>query len=163
MVSLTHGEGFGRPLLEATMTGLPVIASGWSGQLDFLDGENSLLMGGELKPIPKSVEWKDILVSGSEWFVVNETQVYKSLNYVFENYDEVKLKGKKLMDKNRKKFTLSNMTKKLDEIIETHLKDVPQQVGLQLPKLKKVGDDKSELPKINLPKLKKIKTEGVSV
>ena len=36
MVSLTHGEGFGRPLQEATMTGLPVLASAWSGQLDFL-------------------------------------------------------------------------------------------------------------------------------
>ena len=37
MVSMTHGEGFGRPLLEATMLGLPVAASGWSGHLDFLD------------------------------------------------------------------------------------------------------------------------------
>ena len=36
-ISLTHGEGYGRPLQEATMTGLPVIASNWSGHLDFLD------------------------------------------------------------------------------------------------------------------------------
>ena len=163
MVSLTHGEGFGRPLLEATMAGLPVVASGWSGHLDFLDGENSVLLGGELKAIPKSMEWKDVLVSGSEWFVVNETQVYKSLNYVFENYDEVKKKGKKLMDKNREKFTLSKMTEELDKIVEKHMKNVPQQVGLKLPKLKKVGEGKSELPKLNLPKLKKVKTEGASV
>ena len=27
MVSTTHGEGYGRPLQEATMTGLPVLAS----------------------------------------------------------------------------------------------------------------------------------------
>ena len=45
-VSLTHGEGFGRPLLEATMTGLPVIASNWSGQLDFLSKTDSILLGG---------------------------------------------------------------------------------------------------------------------
>ena len=37
MVSFTHGEGFGRPLLEASAVGLPVIASNWSGQVDFLD------------------------------------------------------------------------------------------------------------------------------
>ena len=49
------------------------------------------------------------------------------------------------------------MTEKLDEIMEKHLKDVPQQVGLQLPKLKKVG--KSEPPKIKLPKLKKVGKE----
>ena len=53
-VSLTHGEGFGRPLLEATMTGLPVIASGWSGQLDFLSNTDSMLLGGELVQVPKS-------------------------------------------------------------------------------------------------------------
>ena len=35
-VNLTHGEGFGRPLLEASLSGKPVIASGWSGHLDFL-------------------------------------------------------------------------------------------------------------------------------
>ncbi len=53
MVSMTHGEGFGRPLLEATMTGLPVIASGWSGQIDFLDKENSILIEGEFKKSSK--------------------------------------------------------------------------------------------------------------
>tara|TARA_A100001515_G_scaffold132263_1_gene120600 strand:- start:1091 stop:2449 length:1359 start_codon:yes stop_codon:yes gene_type:complete len=162
-VSFTHGEGFGRPMLEASMVGLPVIASGWSGQLDFLDGEKSLLIGGELKPIPKSAEWKDILVSGSEWFVINETQAYKSLNYVFEHYDDVSSKSKSLMKENREKFTLSNMTEKLDEMVEKYLKNIPQQVGLKLPKLKKVGEGKSELPKLNLPKLKKVKTEGASV
>ena len=42
-VSLTHGEGFGRPLLEATMTGLPVVASAWSGHVDFLSEVDSIL------------------------------------------------------------------------------------------------------------------------
>ena len=36
-VSFTHGEGFGRPLLEASMTGLPIITSNWSGHKDFLN------------------------------------------------------------------------------------------------------------------------------
>ena len=53
------------------------------------------------------------------------------------------------------------MTEKLDEIMENHMKDVPQQVGLQLPKLKKAGESKSELPKIKLPKLKKLTEESV--
>ena len=61
------------------------------------------------------------------------------------------------MGENREKFTLNKMTKKLDEIIEKYLKDVPQQVGLNLPKLKKVD---KENPKVKLPKLKKL-TENV--
>ena len=36
MVSTTKGEGFGRPLLEFSLTGKPIMASGWSGHLDFL-------------------------------------------------------------------------------------------------------------------------------
>ena len=39
MVSLTKGEGFGRPLLEFSLTNKPVIASNWSGQTDFLKSE----------------------------------------------------------------------------------------------------------------------------
>ena len=40
------------------------------------------------------------------------------------------------------------------------MKDTPQQVGLQLPKLKKVNKSSSNTPKIQLPKLKKITKEG---
>ena len=39
-VSLTKGEGFGRPLLEASISGKPIIASGWSGHIDFLNSED---------------------------------------------------------------------------------------------------------------------------
>ena len=59
---------------------------------------------------------------------------------------------------NRDKFTLDGMTKKLDEIITPFTDKVPQQVGLQLPKLKKV--ENTEPPKINLPKLKKVTSKA---
>ena len=153
MVSLTHGEGFGRPLLEASMVGLPVICSAWSGQLDFLTEKESMLLGGELIQVPPSQHWKDIIIPESQWFNVNETQAYKAMNYCFENYDDVKRKALNLMKTNRDKFTLNKMTEKLDEIITPYIDKVPQQVGLQLPKLKKVGSTKP--PKIKLPKLKK--------
>jgi glycosyltransferase involved in cell wall biosynthesis len=137
MVSFTHGEGFGRPMLEATMVGLPVIASAWSGQLDFLDTENSILIGGELQDIPKSQEWEDILIPETQWFVADEDQAYKMLNFVFENKYEIKNKAKSLMYKNREKFTLNNMAKILDEVVESCTKDIPEQVSIKLPKLKK--------------------------
>ena len=52
------------------------------------------------------------------------------------------------MKTNRNKFTLDKMTEKLDEIITPYVDKVPQQVGIKLPKLKKIGSPK-------LPKLKK--------
>ena len=156
-VSLTHGEGFGRPMLEASMVGLPVITSAWSGQMDFLSQTDSMLLGGELKQVPKSQHWKDIIIPEAQWFNVNETQAYKSMNYCFQNYDEVKDKALNLMKINRDKFTLDKMTEKLGKIITPHTDKVPTQVSLNLPKLKKV--DKVESPKIKLPKLKKLSNE----
>ena len=157
-VSLTHGEGFGRPMLEASMVGLPVITSGWSGQMDFLSQTDSMLLGGEMVNVPKSQHWKDIIIPESQWFNVNETQAYKAMNYCFTNYDEVKEKALNLMKVNRDKFTLDKMTEKFDKIITPYVDKVPTQVGLNLPKLKKVNS--SEPPKMKLPKLKKVTSEA---
>ena len=156
-VSLTHGEGFGRPLLEATMVGLPVIASAWSGHCDFLSQNDSLLLGGNLVKVPDSQLWKDIIVKDSQWFNVNETQAYKALNYCFKEIDDVKSKADNLMKINRDKFTLNKMVDKLDKIVTERTSHMSTQVGIELPKLKKIGT--SELPKINLPKLKKATNE----
>ena len=142
------------------MVGLPVIASAWSGHLDFLSQEDSLLLGGELKQVPNAMVWKDIIVPESQWFNVNEQQAYKAMNYSFKEYNEVKEKALNLMKVNRDKFTLDKMTEKLDEIITPIVDKVPSQVGLNLPKLKKVGDKSKQPPKVKLPKLKKLKKEA---
>ena len=152
-ISLTHGEGFGRPLLEASMVGLPVITSGWSGQLDFLSQTDSMLLGGEMVQVPQSQHWENIIIPESQWFNVNEQQAYKAMNYCFQNYDDVKSKALNLMKINRDKFTLDKMTEKLDKIITQFIQNIPSQVQLQLPKLKKVDNNQ---PKIKLPKLKKV-------
>ena len=116
-----------------------------------------MLLGGELKQVPNSMVWKDIIIPESKWFNVNEQQAYKAMNYCFQNYDDVKSKALNLMKTNRDKFTLDKMTEKLDEIITPYIDKVPTQVGLNLPKLKKVNN--SQPPKINLPKLKKVTNE----
>ncbi len=40
-VSLHRSEGFGIPLAEAMCAGLPVVATGWSGNMEFMTVENS--------------------------------------------------------------------------------------------------------------------------
>jgi glycosyltransferase involved in cell wall biosynthesis len=156
-ISLTHGEGFGRPMLEASMVGLPVITSAWSGQIDFLSETDSMLLGGTLISVPKSQIWKDIIIEEAQWFNVNEQQAYKAMNYCFTNCDKVKEKALNLMRINRDKFTLDKMTEKLDEIVSPYVDKISSEVQLQLPKLKKTSG--SETPKIKLPKLKKVTDE----
>jgi len=162
MVSFTHGEGFGRPLLEASVVGLPVITTGFSGQIDFLDKDLSMLLNGSFQNVPESQVWKDIVIKESQWFNVDTSSATRALSFVKNNLDSVKKKSKQLMDRNRNEFSLNEMTKKLDDIINKYLKSAPTQVDLQLPKLNKVGETKSEPPKINLPKLKKIEKEMVN-
>ena len=66
MVSITKGEGFGRPLLEFTMTGKPVIASNWSGHKDFLSMESSVMIGGSLTEVDDSAV-DNFILKGSKW------------------------------------------------------------------------------------------------
>ena len=157
MVSLTHGEGFGRPLLEASMVGTPIITTSWSGHMDFLNPDDSLLLPGNLQQVPKSAVWKDIVVDQSRWFYVQEDTVPKAMGYVFNSHLETKKRANNLMEKNRKKFTLKGMEEKLDEIMEKYMKNVPSQVSLNLPKLSKVNTEKQNEPqKIKLPKLTRV-------
>ena len=161
LYSLTHGEGFGRPLLEATMTGLPVIATNWSGHIDFLDEKDSILIDGELKQVPKSIVWKDIIIPQSAWFVADEAKSRKALTYVFENEMLVRNNAKSLMKTNVKSFSHSKMTEMLNNIVDNATKDLPSQVGLKLPKLKKTSGGK--LPEMKMPKLKKVENEEATV
>jgi hypothetical protein len=68
MVSLTKGEGFGRPLLEFSLVNKPIIASNWSGHLDFLNAEFCALVEGDIKPIHPTAQIKDMLIENSQWF-----------------------------------------------------------------------------------------------
>ena len=138
LVSFTHGEGFGRPLLEATFCDLPVIATGWSGQLDFLDPEKSLIVPCELKTVPESVHWENIIIPDSKWADVSESTMYKAFNESFANNDKYKKQALDLGKENRDKFTLDKMTEQLDIIMEKYTKDMPTEVNLNLPKLKRV-------------------------
>ena len=45
------------------------------------------------------------------------------------------------------------MKYKLDDIVSNIMKDIPKEISLKLPKLKKIDTNKS--PKLTLPKLKK--------
>jgi glycosyltransferase involved in cell wall biosynthesis len=50
VLSLHRGEGFGLVLAEAMLLGKPVVATGWSGNTDFMDGTNAALVGYRLVP-----------------------------------------------------------------------------------------------------------------
>lgn len=152
MISFTKGEGFGRPLLEFSITGKPVIASGWSGQLDFLHKDYCTLLPGELTDVHKSAADKFIM-RGTKWFTANYQFASQVLQDVTKNYKQYLSKSRKQTQYVKDNFSLSKMDELFVNIIETNKKGIPEQVALKLPKLNKVSNSG---PKITLPKLKKV-------
>ena len=153
-ISFTHGEGFGRPLLEATLSEKPVVASNWSGKVDFLS-KDSLLLPGDLIDVPKNSLPKEFYVKGCKWFQVNYQYASNVMKELHKNYTKYQVKAKKQAIMNKQKFSLDSMTKVLDEILDKHLpkfEEQPQKVDIKLPTLKKVSKPK----KVELPKLKKV-------
>ncbi len=153
-VTFTHGEGFGRPLLEASISQKPVIAPNWSGHVDFLTKNLSVLLGGSMKKVSKQSFQKGIYVKDSYWFTVNYQMASKILKNVFQNYSRFALNAAKQGTVNKSRFSLNKMTEIFEKILDDNVPEFPKEVKLKLPKLKKVKN--TEPPKITLPTLKKV-------
>jgi glycosyltransferase involved in cell wall biosynthesis len=145
MISLTKGEGYGRPLLEFTLSKKPLITTGWSGQLDFLDPKLTSLVGGQLTNVHPSTQ-NQFLLPESQWFSPDHGQVGFYLKDVFENYKNYTDKAKRQAFKSKNEFSYDKMKEQIDNILTKAIPEFPQEVKLALPQLKK----------IELPKLQKI-------
>jgi len=137
MLNFTKGEGFGRPLLEFSLTGKPIIVSNWSGHLDFLKS-GAVLLEGELKLVHESAA-DQFLLKESSWFNVNISKALVAIKDVYKNYDKYKTASFQLGKQNKQNFSLEKMTKLFDGILNQYgiyTKTQPKFQQLQLPKLK---------------------------
>ena len=143
MISLTKGEGFGRPLLEFSTTKKPIIASNWSAHIEFLNKDFTPLIDGKLENVHPSAAIKDMILTEAQWFQVDHGQTGFYLKDVFENYKKYLDGAKRQAYKSRTEFSWDKMKEKLDSILTSNLPEFPKEIKL-------------ELPKLQLPKLEKI-------
>jgi len=148
MVSFTKGEGYGRPLAEFATTGKPIMVSGWSGQLDFLPKEHTILLDGQLTDVHNSAADK-FLLKESKWFTVNYSDAANKMYQLFNEYDSFLKKSEGLRTNILNNFTMDKMTEELGKIMDKYTKSVPVQKPFNLPKLNKQ-------PELKLPKLNKV-------
>ena len=148
-LSFTHGEGFGRPLLEASFSGKPIIAPVSTGQADFLSKDYTVELPHAMTKVPAGAFPKDYHNPEALWSTVNYGIAGRLMKDVFENYSKYKLKAKKQMIVNQQTFSHQAMKDKLESIVDRLLAGIPQQVQLKLPTLKK------EPKKLKLPTLKR--------
>ena len=156
MVCLTKGEGFGRPLLEFSLVNKPIITTNWSGHIDFLNPEFTILLPGQMTKVHPSAA-NNMLLKESEWFSVDTGQVGAYLKHVFENYKIYKEKAKRQGYQSRTNFSFDKMKEKIDEILSEKVPNIPKHISLNLPKLNKLKKPtQPKLPELKLPKLKNL-------
>jgi glycosyltransferase involved in cell wall biosynthesis len=132
-VSFTKGEGFGRPLLEASISGKPVIAPNWSGHIDFLDKEMSILLPGQLTQLHPSAVVQDMLLAESSWFTVDYKKASETLYDVYREYKRFVDGAKRQSYRSRTEFSLEKMSEKILSILDSK---VPKPVEFKLPQFK---------------------------
>jgi glycosyltransferase involved in cell wall biosynthesis len=101
-VSLPHGEGFGLPLFEAAYSELPVVTTGWSGQLDFLVDENGnerfYNVSYDLQQVQKEVVWDGVITADSMWAYPREQSAKQQMRTCYENLNNEELAGTMQID-----------------------------------------------------------------
>jgi glycosyltransferase involved in cell wall biosynthesis/GT2 family glycosyltransferase len=87
-VLASHGEGWGRPYMEAMAMGLPTIATRWSGNLEFMHDDNSYLLDYTLVDAPSNS-----MQGGQRWAEPSVKDLRRTLRRVFEHPAEAAATG----------------------------------------------------------------------
>mgnify|MGYP002021956933 CR=1 FL=1 len=117
LVSFTRGEGYGLPLLEAASSALPVMATGWSGHMDFLGNIKFSSFNYDLIDVHPDRIDNDIFVQGSKWAHPQEDDVKKKLLKIKKSYQiptEWAKNGSKYINAN---FNQAKIYEKYDDVL----------------------------------------------
>ena len=110
-ISLHRSEGYGLTLAEAMSLKKPCIATGYSGNLEFMNKENSYLVDYNLVTLDKDFS---VYKKGSQWANPNIDTAVSFMRFVYSNRDEAKkmgIKAKKYIEDN---FNYDVIGKKID-------------------------------------------------
>jgi glycosyltransferase involved in cell wall biosynthesis len=141
-VCLPHGEGFGLPFFEAAYSGLPVVAPGFSGQVDFLiDGkgkEHFYNVAYDLQQVQDECVWEAVIVKESMWAFSREQSAKENMRQCYEdvkNNTGFASKAKKYATSLKRRFSEKKMYEKFVSSVyggDTNIETIPVE---QIPKI----------------------------
>jgi len=145
MISFTKSEGFGRPLLEFSTTGKPIIAPLHSGPVDFLKEEFIMQVKGVLTPIHPSAQ-NEFLIADAKWFSPDYRYASHLMKTVQKDYKEACIAAKRQRYFVNTTFTKTAVAAVYERVlskVDNVVNALPKPVEVKLPQLKKL-----ELPKL---------------
>lgn len=120
-ISATRGEGFGLPLLEAAVSGLPVIATNWSAHTEFLNRGKWISLDFDLKEVADSKIDDQIFIKGSKWAEVREDDFKRKLRNFYKKPGLPKEWAKNLSGNLKKEYSIESIKNHYHEAIGDHL------------------------------------------
>jgi glycosyltransferase involved in cell wall biosynthesis len=115
-VSLHRSEGYGLTMAEAMAFGKPVVATGYSANLEFMDETNSYLVPYELVDVPG--EWW-AYVPGARWAEPDVQQAAKLMRLVYDDDSESQERGERGRADILRRFALERTGQFISERLET--------------------------------------------
>ncbi len=113
-VSLHRAEGFGLTLAESMLGAKPVIATGYSGNMDFMSEDNSYLVPYELVEIDREHRPYS---KGSIWAEPDPLIAGQLMREVFENPERARAKGEKAREVIRQKYSSQAIAARINELV----------------------------------------------
>lgn len=95
----TRSEGFGLPFIEAGALGIPSIATGYSGLLDYVGEDNGWLINYKLTDIPLQYLPYFRNYVGGKWAEPDEDHLVEIFRQIYNNVDQIKEKGQSAFKK----------------------------------------------------------------
>ena len=118
LISLTRGEGFGLPLLEAAACSIPVIVTNWSAHLDFLNLGKFIPIHYKLVDIPKERIDNRIFLNGFKWADPSEADFKKKIKKFYKKNIIPKMWAEDLSKEVIKNFNSKNIMRLYDMMIK---------------------------------------------
>jgi glycosyltransferase involved in cell wall biosynthesis len=118
LVSLTRGEGFGLPTLEAAASGLPIIATGWSGHLEFLKLGKFVNVNYNVQEIHKTRVDNNLFMQGAKWAEPLEQDFKSKIEKFYNSNTTPKQWANELQKKIKVSFCQENICKQYDVIAD---------------------------------------------
>ena len=143
-ITATHGEGFGIPVFNAACNNIPIIATNWSGHLDFLRApvntrtgkkkikSHFLKVDFDLKPVSPHHLMPGLITEGCIWAYPKEDSFRKNLRFVKKNKNLCMDDATNLQIHLRDTYSLSSVKERYQNFVMDNLKNkvwVNQKIG----------------------------------